>query len=29
MIDLLRYIFMTAIFVVIGWLMYQMYNDNK
>lgn len=29
MIDLLRYIFMTAIFVVIGWIMYQMYNDNK
>lgn len=29
MIDLLRYIFMTATFVVIGWLMYQMYNDNK
>lgn len=29
MIDLLRYIFMTAIFVIIGYLMYQMYNDNK
>lgn len=29
MIDLLRYIFMTATFVIIGYLMYQMYNDNK
>ena len=29
MMDLLRYIFTTVIFVVIGYLMYQMYNDNK
>lgn len=29
MVDLLRYVFMTATFVVIGYLMYQMYNDNK
>lgn len=29
MVDLLRYIFMTVTFVVIGYLMYQMYNDNK
>jgi preprotein translocase subunit Sec63 len=29
MIDLLRYIFMTVTFVIIGYLMYQMYNDNK
>lgn len=29
MMDLLRYIFTTVIFVIIGYLMYQMYNDNK
>ena len=29
MIELLRYIFTTVTFVIIGYLMYQMYNDNK
>lgn len=29
MIDLLRYIFMTITFIVIGYLMYQINNNNK
>ena len=29
MIDLLRYICMTVIFIVIGYLISQMYNNNK
>ncbi len=29
MIDLLRYILTTVGFVIIGILMYQIYNENK